>query len=65
MTRQWLGASMALLMTLTPALAAQDRDSDAGEAVRAYTMSFGRPRIGVTVATDSDEGAAGAPSALP
>ena len=60
MTRQWLGASMALLMTLTPALAAQDRDSEAGEAVRAYTMSFGRPRIGVTVATDSDEGAAGA-----
>jgi len=60
MTRQWLGASMALLMSLTPALAAQDRDSDAGEGVRAYTMTFGRPRIGVTVATDADEDAAGA-----
>jgi S1-C subfamily serine protease len=60
MTRQWLGASVALLMALTPALAAQGRAGNAREAVRAYTMMFGRPRIGVTVATDSDRDAAGA-----
>lgn len=60
MTRQWLGASVALLMALTPALAAQGRAGNAREAVRAYTMMFGRPRIGVTVATDSDADAAGA-----
>jgi S1-C subfamily serine protease len=60
MTRQWLGASVALLMALTPALAAQGRAGNAREAVRAYTMMFGRPRIGVTVATDADADAAGA-----
>ena len=60
MTRQWLGASMALLVALTAPLAAQGRGGDAREAVRAYTMSFGRPRIGVTVATDSEQDAAGA-----
>ena len=60
MTRQWLGASMALLVVLTPTLAAQGRAGNAREAVRAYTMAFGRPRIGVTVATDSDADAAGA-----
>ena len=57
MTRLWLGACAALLVTFTPALAAQERDAD--DAVRVYTTMFGRPRIGVTVATtDTDAGGA-------
>ncbi len=54
MTRFWLGASAALLVTFTPALAAQDDEDNGARSARVFEMTFGRPRIGVTVATSSD-----------
>lgn len=66
MTRLWLGACAALLVTFTPALAAQDSERD---DVRVYDMAFGRPRIGVTVAmgtgADSDRTGARIESVTP
>jgi len=54
MTRSWLGASMALLVTLAPALAAQDSE---GNTAPVFDMAFGRPRIGASVAMGTGDAA--------
>lgn len=60
MTRLWLGASVALLTVLPPALAAQDRDTEPSRErsrieIRPRGVAFmSRPRIGVSLATEAN-----------